>query len=78
MQNFHANKLQLFRLWLGATEYLFRKPNLLDEVLQTAIQDNTFRSDDLEFTFAARVCTFLSHTHPMKSNNVELVYVVFA
>ncbi|KAI9828960.1 MAG: prephenate dehydrogenase (NADP(+)) [Sarea resinae] len=44
----------LFRLWLGVTEYLFRKPDLLDEVIRTAIEDNTFRSDDLEFTFAAR------------------------
>ena len=53
------SRSQLFRLWLGATEYLFRKPALLDEVLKTAIEDNTFRSDDLEFTFAARVGTFL-------------------
>ncbi|MCJ1306760.1 prephenate dehydrogenase (NADP(+)) [Agyrium rufum] len=44
----------LFRLWLGATQYLFRKPGLLDEVINVAIEDNTFRSDDLEFTFAAR------------------------
>ncbi|KAL9627516.1 MAG: hypothetical protein Q9204_006510 [Flavoplaca sp. TL-2023a] len=44
----------LFRLWLGVTEYLFRKPALLDEVINTAVEDNTFRSDDLEFTFAAR------------------------
>ncbi|EFW13746.1 prephenate dehydrogenase [Coccidioides posadasii str. Silveira] len=44
----------LFRLWLGVTEYLFRKEDLLDEVLDIAIDDNTFRSDDLEFTFAAR------------------------
>lgn len=44
----------LFRLWLGVTEYLFRKPALLDEVIRTAVEDNTFRSDDLEFTFAAR------------------------
>ncbi|CAI7595888.1 unnamed protein product [Penicillium bialowiezense] len=44
----------LFRLWLGVTEYLFRNPELLDEALDTAIDDNTFRSDDLEFTFAAR------------------------
>jgi prephenate dehydrogenase (NADP+) len=36
------------------TEYVFRKPQLLDEVIKTAIEDNTFRSDDLEFTFAAR------------------------
>ncbi|KAF2398323.1 prephenate dehydrogenase [Trichodelitschia bisporula] len=44
----------LFRLWLGITEYLFKKPDLLEEVIDTAINDNTFRSDDLEFTFAAR------------------------
>ena len=44
----------LFRCWLGATEYLFRKPQLLDEVIETAIEDCTFRADDLEFTFAAR------------------------
>ncbi|KAH8691222.1 prephenate dehydrogenase [Talaromyces proteolyticus] len=44
----------LFRLWLGVTEYLFRNPELLDEVLDIAIDDHTFRSDDLEFTFAAR------------------------
>jgi hypothetical protein len=40
---------------LGVTEYLFRNETLLDEVINTAIEDNTFRSDDLEFTFAARV-----------------------
>ncbi|RFU24030.1 hypothetical protein B7463_g12306, partial [Scytalidium lignicola] len=44
----------LFRLWLGVTEYLFRQPAILDEVIRIAIEDNTFRSDDLEFTFAAR------------------------
>ena len=44
----------LFRIWLGVTEYLFRNEELLDEVINTAIEDNTFRSDDLEFTFAAR------------------------
>ena len=48
---------QPFRLWLGVTEYLFRQPQLLDEVLKTAIEDNTFRADDIEFTFAARVST---------------------
>ena len=46
---------KLFRIWLGVTEYLFRSEVLLDEVIKTAIEDNTFRSDDLEFTFAARV-----------------------
>jgi prephenate dehydrogenase (NADP+) len=42
------------RMWLGITEYLFRNPNLLEEAIDTAIDDNTFRADDLEFTFAAR------------------------
>ncbi|RVX74451.1 hypothetical protein B0A52_01577 [Exophiala mesophila] len=44
----------LFRIWLGVTEYLFRNDALIEEVINTAIEDNTFRSDDLEFTFAAR------------------------
>ncbi|KAH4103238.1 prephenate dehydrogenase [Parastagonospora nodorum] len=42
------------RMWLGITEYLFRNPTLLEEAIETAIDDNTFRADDLEFTFAAR------------------------
>lgn len=50
-----ADQSKLFRLWLGVTEYLFRNPELLEEALDIAIDDNTFRSDDLEFTFAARV-----------------------
>ncbi|KAF2663690.1 prephenate dehydrogenase [Microthyrium microscopicum] len=44
----------LFRLWLGITEYLFRKPEMLNEVIEVAMTDDTFRGDDLEFTFAAR------------------------
>ncbi|KAI5815583.1 hypothetical protein BZA77DRAFT_369982 [Pyronema omphalodes] len=44
----------LFRLWLGATEYLFRQPELLDDCIRFALDDESFRSDDLEFTFAAR------------------------
>ncbi|KAK5701148.1 prephenate dehydrogenase (NADP(+)) [Elasticomyces elasticus] len=43
----------LFRLWLGITEYVFRKPGLLDECIDTAIENLTFRSDDLKFTLAA-------------------------
>ena len=46
---------QLFRIWLGVTEYLYRNEVVLSEVIDTAINDNSFRSDDLEFTFAARV-----------------------
>ncbi|KAI1618065.1 prephenate dehydrogenase [Exophiala viscosa] len=49
----------LFRIWLGVTEYLFRHETLLDEVINTAIEDHSFRSDDLEFTFAARVSRLL-------------------
>ena len=60
-----TSNVQLFRLWLGVTEYLFRKPDLLDEVIRTAIDDNTFRSDDLEFTFAARVSTPVLGMSPM-------------
>lgn len=44
----------LFRLWLGITEYLFRNEALLAECIDTAIEDQSFRADDLEFTFAAR------------------------
>ncbi|KAB8338876.1 hypothetical protein FH972_021820 [Carpinus fangiana] len=44
----------LFRLWLGAAEYLFHNKQLLQEAIDTAIEDDTFRADDLEFTFAAR------------------------
>ena len=45
---------QLFRLWLGVTEYLFLTPGLLPEVINTSINDLTFREEDLEFTIAAR------------------------
>ncbi|KAK6864889.1 prephenate dehydrogenase [Apiospora arundinis] len=54
----------LFRLWLGVTETLFRNESRLDEAIRVAIEDNTFRSDDLEFTFAARgwaECVSLGH-----------------
>lgn len=34
--------------------YLYRNEELLNECIDTAIEDNTFRADDLEFTFAAR------------------------
>lgn len=42
-------------MWLGITEYLFRTPALLEETINTAMSDDLFRGDDLEFTFAARV-----------------------
>ncbi|KAF4512172.1 hypothetical protein G6O67_001346 [Ophiocordyceps sinensis] len=54
----------LFRLRLGVTEHLFRNVVLLDEALRTAVDDKTYRSDDLEFTFAARgwaECVTLGH-----------------
>lgn len=60
-----ADLIQLFRLWLGITEYLFRNKELLDEVVETAIEDNTFRADDLEFTFAARVSEAFNHLVPL-------------
>ncbi|KAK7729393.1 prephenate dehydrogenase (NADP(+)) [Cytospora paraplurivora] len=59
----------LFRLWLGVTENLFRHPERLDEAVRIAVEDNTFRSDDLEFTFAARgwaECVSLGHFETWK------------
>lgn len=44
----------LFRLWLGITEYVYRNADLLNECIETALEDQSFRADDLEFTFAAR------------------------
>ncbi|CZT15868.1 probable prephenate dehydrogenase [Ramularia collo-cygni] len=44
----------LFRLWLGITEYVYKSPAILNECIETAIEDESFRADDLEFTFAAR------------------------
>jgi hypothetical protein len=52
-------------MWLGITEYLFLKPDLLDECIDTAIVDNTFRADDLEFTFAARVSPAILSQHSL-------------
>lgn len=54
----------IFRLWLGVTESLFRDRARLDDALRVAVSDNTFRGDDLEFTFAARgwaECVSLGH-----------------
>ena len=56
----HANTHQLFRLWLGIAEYLYRNEDLLNESIDNAITDNTHVADDLEFTFAARV-SFVAH-----------------
>ncbi|KAI0199887.1 prephenate dehydrogenase [Astrocystis sublimbata] len=64
----------LFRLWLGVTENLFRSPARLDEALRVAVEDNTFRSEDLEFTFAARgwaECVGLGHFETWKERFVE-------
>ncbi|KAK6200141.1 uncharacterized protein RJT21DRAFT_40573 [Scheffersomyces amazonensis] len=44
----------LFRIFLGVTEYLFCTPGLLDECIEVAVDDVSFREDDLEFTIAAR------------------------
>ncbi|OAA67063.1 histone methylation protein [Niveomyces insectorum RCEF 264] len=63
----------LFRLRLGVTESLFRDTAKLDEALRVAVDDNTFRSDDLEFTFAARgwaECVSLGHFETWKERFV--------
>lgn len=44
----------IFRLWFGVVEYLFRDPERLERAIQAAVKDKTHRSDDAEFTFAAR------------------------
>ncbi|KKA30829.1 hypothetical protein TD95_004662 [Thielaviopsis punctulata] len=54
----------LFRIWLGVVEHLFCSADLLDDALRTAVNDHTYRADDLEFTFAARAwaeCVSLGH-----------------
>lgn len=44
----------LFRIFLGVTEYLFCTPGLLEECISVAVDDMTFRQDDLQFTMASR------------------------
>lgn len=59
----------IFRMWLGVTENLFRNQERLDDALRVAIEDTSFRSDDLEFTFAARgwaECVSLGHFETWK------------
>lgn len=56
------------------TEYLFRNEDLLDEVINTAIENNTFRSDDLEFTFAARVSSSFFLFLAVADENPRLVF----
>jgi len=54
----------LFRLRLGVTEHLFGDREMLEETLRIATEDLTYRSDDLEFTFAARAwadCVAMGH-----------------
>ncbi|KAF8517177.1 Prephenate dehydrogenase [Hysterangium stoloniferum] len=44
----------IFRMWIGVAEYLFRSPSRLNAAIDAAIRDVLHRSDDLEFTLAAR------------------------
>ncbi|EER35489.1 prephenate dehydrogenase [Candida tropicalis MYA-3404] len=44
----------LFRIFLGVTEYVFCTPGYLEESIEVAINDSTFRQDDLNFTIAAQ------------------------
>lgn len=44
----------LFRIFLGVSEYLFCTPGMLERCIDVAVNDPSFRADDLEFTFAAR------------------------
>lgn len=64
----------LFRLRLGVTEYVFRNPDVLDAAIRTAVEDKTYRSDDLEFTFAARgwaECVTLGHFETWEKRFVD-------
>lgn len=44
----------LFRIFLGVSEYLFCSPGMLERCVDVAVNDPSFRADDLEFTLAAR------------------------
>lgn len=44
----------IFRMWIGVAEYLFRSSARLDAAVEAAVRDVMHRSDDLEFTLAAR------------------------
>lgn len=44
----------LFRIFLGVTEYLFCTPGLLEECINVATTNTSFRQDDLQFTIASR------------------------
>jgi len=44
----------IFRIWIGVAEYLFRSPERLEAAVDAAIHDVAHRSNDLEFTVAAR------------------------
>jgi prephenate dehydrogenase (NADP+) len=44
----------IFRMWFGVAEYLFRDEARLEGAIKAAVRQKQFRSDDLEFTVAAR------------------------
>jgi prephenate dehydrogenase (NADP+) len=44
----------IFRMWFGVAEYLFRDEARLEAAIKAAVWEKRFRSDDLEFTVAAR------------------------
>ena len=43
----------LFRMWIGVAEILFRSQPRLDAAIHSAIHNQSYRSDDLEFAIAA-------------------------
>ncbi|KZT09557.1 Prephenate dehydrogenase [Laetiporus sulphureus 93-53] len=44
----------IFRMLLGVSEYLFRSQERLDNAINAALYDTTYRANDLEFVVAAR------------------------
>ncbi|EDO18601.1 hypothetical protein Kpol_1048p32 [Vanderwaltozyma polyspora DSM 70294] len=62
----------LFRIFLGVTEYLFLNDNLLEETIDSAVNDLEFRRDDLEFVISAR-----SWSSIISFSNFELYKTTF-
>lgn len=44
----------VFRVWIGVCEYLFRSPERIRKACHAAVLGRDFRTDDTEFTVAAR------------------------
>lgn len=70
----------LFRIWLGVTEYVFCTEGMLEESINAATSENSFRGDDLEFCLAARTWSdIVSHgDFKLYKSNFERTQAYFA